>query len=145
VTRQLGVGLGDLAEALDLGASELEIAVGGGEMTHQPDYVAARRGEDLRETETAHAGVELEMDAHALGYVRVHDGDLESRLASPRNLGGKQRAHHENARRWILGPQLERLGERDHAESAGAGAERRAGRIHSPVPVGVRLHDRPQV
>ncbi len=145
VARQPGIGLCGLAKAFDLGAGEIEIAVGGGQVAHQPDDIPARRGDELREAEAPHARVELEVSAYALRYVRVHNGYLESRLTCPRDLGGKEWAHHENTSCRVLGTQLEPLGKGNHAKSTSARAERRAGRVHGPMPVRIRLHDRPKV
>src|SRR5512132_2350583 len=70
--RQVPVRLRRLAEAPDLRLGELGIAVGAREMAHQPDDLG-RRLRQVREAPAAHAGVELEVDADALG-------DLGSRI-----------------------------------------------------------------
>ncbi len=103
---EIRVGLGQLAEALDLGACELEVAVGGGEVTHQADDVPARRREQLRQAEAPHAGIELDVDANVLGDVGVGNGDLEPGVASSGDLVATERRHHEDARGRVLGPHL---------------------------------------
>src|SRR5438034_1380237 len=80
VPGQVPVRLRRLAEHSDLGLRELGIAVGAREMAHQPEDLD-RRLWQLREAPAAHAGVDLEVDADALGDLAVRDGELERGLS----------------------------------------------------------------
>src|SRR4051812_11797798 len=80
VTGQVCVRFGQLAEALQLGARKLGVAVGGREVGHQPDDLG-RRPRQLGEPVPAHTGVELEVDAYAVGNLVVRDRELECRVA----------------------------------------------------------------
>jgi hypothetical protein len=134
-----------LAEAPDLRLGELRIAVGASEMAHQPDDLG-RRLRQVGEAPAAHAGVELEVDADALGDLAVRDDELERGLSSRRDLpAGRGRPHHENPGGRERFTELEALSDRGDAEHARPGAERRTGHVHGPVPVAVRLHDGPKL
>src|SRR2546430_14788907 len=72
-------------KALDLAARERRITVRGREMRHQTDDFGRRRRQ-LREAVAAHAGVQLEVDAHPLRDLTVGDHELEAGIARLRNL-----------------------------------------------------------
>src|SRR5215203_2246127 len=67
-------------EPLDLQPRERVVAIGRSEVTHEADDVASRRRE-LREPPAAHAGVELQMNRHAVRSVARDGDELQPRLA----------------------------------------------------------------
>jgi hypothetical protein len=132
------------AEALDLGTRELDVGVGGREVRHQADHLRWRLGE-LGEPIPAHAGVELEMHANALGDLVGREAQLEPGLARERDVSSLGWAEHDDLLRRELVAQLEPLRDRDDADRARAGAERRRGDVDRAVPVAVRLDDGPEI
>ena len=68
------------AEALDLPLGVGGVGVGGREVAHQPDDLDRRRGQ-LREPPAAHAGVELQVHAHAGGHARRRETTSSSRAS----------------------------------------------------------------
>jgi len=89
--------VGGLDPTLDLTPGEGGVAVGRGEVRHQPDDVT-RRARQLREPVAAHTRVELEMAAHALRNLAVGDRELEPGLARLGDLAAlRHRAEDEDA------------------------------------------------
>ena len=139
------VRLGRGAEALDLLLGEGGVGVGRREVRHQAHDLRAERRQ-LREAPAAHAGVQLQVHRARRREILVPPRELEPRLARLGDLAaGRGRAHHEDPRVAELGSQLEPLGDGRDAERAGALVEHRAGDIDRAVPVGVGLHDRPEL
>src|SRR2546423_13675046 len=87
--------LGSRAEPLELRAGKAGVAVSRRQVSHQPDDLGLRRRE-LREPVAAHAGVELEMHADALGNLAVGDHELEAGVASLRDLTVRAGGAHDD-------------------------------------------------
>ena len=133
-----------LFEALELGAREVGVAVGGGEVGHQADDLD-RRCRQLGQAPPAHARFQLQMDAYALRNRVVRDGQVEIGVAGLGDLAARGWAHDEDANSWKLAAQ--RQGFRDGRD---AQRERTLSQCHpcdvdGSVPVGVGLDDRPQL
>ena len=131
-------------KALDLAARERRITVRGREMRHQTDDFGRRRRQ-LREAVAAHAGVQLEVDAHPLRDLTVGDHELEAGIARLRNLavraGGSQ---HDDAFGAVLAAQREAFRNRRDAERRRARAERGACDVDRAVTVAVGFDHRPE-
>src|SRR5215211_6975877 len=129
------------AEAVDLHAGEVGVAVGARTVRHDGDHVA-RGARQLGEPPAAHAGVELEVHRYALGDRPGAHGELEARPARRREvLSGP---HHENAGVREGRPQRQRLLDGRDAERFGSLRERHARDIESSMAVTVGLDDGPQ-
>ena len=144
VARQVRVGLGGLAEALDLALGEGRIGVRGREVSHQTDDLGGRLGQ-LRQAVAAHARVELQVAADALGHLAVGDDQLEPCVSRLRDLAACGGAHDEDPRGRELAPERECLGDGRETERGRPDIERRTGDVRGAVPVAVRLDDRPQL
>src|SRR4051794_29863996 len=145
MARQMPVRLGRLSEALDLRLGELGIAVGAGEVAHQPDDPGSRLRQ-LREAPAAHARVELEVGPDALGNLTVRADELEPGLAYRSDLPADRcRPHDEDSGGGELLAQLEAFGDRRDAEHARPCPKCRAGDVEGAMSVAVRLDDCPEL
>ena len=113
-------------------------------MAHQPDDLATGHVQ-LGDSPAAHAGVELQVDAHALGDLAVGDHELQARIARLGDLAARGRPEHENAHGAERLPEREPFRHGRHAERGRSRPERRAADIRGAVAVAVRLDHRPQL
>src|SRR2546421_11020872 len=131
------------SKALDLAARERRITVRGCEMRHQTDDFGRRRRQ-LGEAIAAHAGVQLEVDAHPFRDLTVGDHELEAGIAGLRDLavraGGSQ---HDDALGAVLAAQREALRDRRDAERRCTRAERGACDVDRAVAVARGPYPRP--
>ena len=123
-------------------------------MGHEPDRAVTERRDHARRfvgvacAEPPHAGVEL----HVHAGVRRERGDevlaprddVGPRVERDRELGRRQRAHHEQRAVETGGPQLGRLAGRGDGEPRRSAGLRRARGDDRAVPVPVGLDDRAQ-
>ena len=145
VARQVRVRARHRVEPLELRPGEVRIGIGSREVRHQPDHVCGRRRQ-LGQAVAVHARLELQVHANAVGNLLVRDGKLERSVARMRDLAARaRRPEHEDALDAELVAQREPLRDRRDAQPARTGSERRAGRVHHPVSVAVRLDDGPQL
>ena len=133
-----------LFEALELGAREVGVAVGGGEVGHQADDLdasvpAARTGP------TGPCPFQLQMDAYALRNRVVRDGQVEIGVAGLGDLAARRRAHDEDANSWELAAQRQGFRDGRDAQRERTLAQCHPCHVDGPVPVGVGLDDRPQL
>ena len=129
-------------EPFDLGAREGRIGVRGREMAHQPDDVDRRRRQ-LGQAPAAHPGVELEVDADALGDRLVEHREVEVCVARLGDVPVGARPEDEDAHAPELAPKRQRLGDGRHAKRQRAFTERRACDVDRAVPVAVGLDHGP--
>src|SRR5438034_660289 len=133
-----------LLEPLDLPPREARIRVGRRQVAHQPDDVDRRPGK-LGQPPTAHARVELEVNANALGDRHVEDGEVEVGVPRLRHIALGARPEDEDPHARELAPQRERLGHRCDAERERTLAEHRARDVDRAVAVAVRLDHGPEL
>ena len=132
-------------EALELRAREGGIGVGGREVRHEADDALGPFGE-LRKAVASHSGLELQMDADAVGNLVVRDGELEVRVTCMRDLATRrERAHDEDADAGVFRAQGEPFLHGRHAKGARSGPQRRARDVDGSVAVAVRLDDGPEL
>ena len=134
-----------LLETLDLEMREDGIGLRRREVAHEPDHVA-RGGRKLGEAPAPHAGVDLQVHAHALRDGVLRGGDeLEPGDPGLAHLALGHRPHDEDAGIPECGSQVERLGERRDAERRGTGFERSLRDVDGAVSVALGLDDGPQL
>ena len=155
VDERAGMSCDPRPERRELGVDErLVVLVGGGEVRHQPHEAVAGGLGDARgllrvaRAQPPHAGVELDVHARPgaeLGDERLPPGhDVGARRGRDRELGIRQRAHHQQRPRDPAGAQLRGLAGGRHRQPRRPAGVRGAGGGHCAVPVAVGLDDRAQ-
>ena len=114
-------------------------------MRHHADDTRGRLRKPC-EPVASHPGLQLQVDAHAVGNLVVRDRELEIGVARVRDVATRRgRAHDEDANTAVFAAEREPLLHRGDAERARAGSERRARDVDGAVSVAVCLDDGPQL